>query len=68
MLFFWVVSLLCLFLFRASVSMGMEFVVFGRELPILWLISSSFLERADGVLDRVDPMVRLRSVLRLDLL
>ena len=43
--------------------MGMEFVVFARELPILWLISSSFLERADEVLDRVDPMVRLRSVL-----
>ena len=38
------------------------------NLPILWLISSSFLERADEVLDRVDPMVRLRSVLRLDLL
>ena len=68
-LFFWAVSLLCLFLFPASVSMEVEFVVFGREWPILWLLSS-FSERAVEVLDGVDPMVRCsrRSVLWLDLL
>ena len=33
-LFFWAVSLLCLFLFPASVSMEVEFVVFGREFAV----------------------------------
>ena len=66
-LFFWAVSLLCLFLFPASVSMEVEFVVFGREWPILWLISS-FLERAVEVLDGVDLRCSRRSVLWLDLL
>ena len=66
-LFFWVVSLLCLFLFPASVSMEVEFVVFGREWPILWLLSS-FSERAVEVLDGVDLRCSRRSVLWLDLL
>ena len=44
--------------FPASVSMNTGMLVWDANLPILWLVSSSFLERADEVLDRVDPMVR----------
>ena len=44
--------------FPASVSMNTGMLVWDANLPILWLISLSLLERADEVLDRVDPMVR----------
>lgn len=54
--------------FRRRYRWGWNLLLLDMNLPILWLISSSFLERADKVLDRVDPMVRLRSLLRLDLL